>query len=141
MKYKCEKGEKQHKVCKEYGMDICSDCPHGTKIKEKKVGIGVIVDKAKEQEEAIDRLENLSEYGLCYTITEDIQQDLKMVLSMLKEKDKQIEYWKKGLERKIEKQINYLKENEDCIYCNNTCNNYARCMLLQKIKKELLEDN
>lgn len=31
MKYKCKKGEKQHKVCKEYDMDICSDCPHGAK--------------------------------------------------------------------------------------------------------------
>lgn len=29
--YKCEKGEKQYKMCKEAGADYCSDCPHGVK--------------------------------------------------------------------------------------------------------------
>lgn len=30
---KCEKGEKQHKMCKEANADYCSDCPHGVKEK------------------------------------------------------------------------------------------------------------
>lgn len=47
--------------------------------------------KQDEQEKAIENLENLSEYGLCYTITEKIQEDIKTVLNMLKEKDKEIE--------------------------------------------------
>ena len=44
----------------------------------------------KEQEEAIENFEKLSEYGLCYTINEKIQEDMKIVLDMLKEQEKQI---------------------------------------------------
>lgn len=51
--------------------------------------------KQDEQEKAIEDLENLSEYGLCYTITEKIQENIKTALNMLKEKDKKIEYYKK----------------------------------------------
>lgn len=29
--WKCEKGEKQYKACKEANADYCSDCPHGVK--------------------------------------------------------------------------------------------------------------
>lgn len=43
------------------------------------------------EQEAIENLENLSEYGLCYTINEKIQEDLETVLNMLKEKDAEIE--------------------------------------------------
>lgn len=31
MMWKCEKGKKQYKVCKEANADYCSDCPHGIK--------------------------------------------------------------------------------------------------------------
>lgn len=31
--YRCEKGEKQYKMCKEASVDYCSDCPHGVKEK------------------------------------------------------------------------------------------------------------
>jgi len=31
--YRCEKGEKQYKMCKEASADYCSDCPHGVKEK------------------------------------------------------------------------------------------------------------
>lgn len=47
---------------------------------------------------------------------------------------------KEKVKKKIEEYTNYLIKGEDCTYCNNTCRNYARCMLLQKIKKELLEE-
>ena len=43
------------------------------------------------EQEAIENLENLSEYGLCYTINEKIQEDIETVLNMLKEKDAEIE--------------------------------------------------
>ena len=33
MMWKCEKGEKQYKACKEANADYCSDCPHGVKEK------------------------------------------------------------------------------------------------------------
>lgn len=29
--WKCKKGEKQYKVCKEANADYCGDCPHGIK--------------------------------------------------------------------------------------------------------------
>lgn len=45
----------------------------------------------KEQEEAIERLENLCEYGLCYTINEEVIIAIETVLNMLKEQDKEIE--------------------------------------------------
>lgn len=43
------------------------------------------------EQEAIENLENLSEYGLCYTINEKIQEDLETVLNMIKEKNAEIE--------------------------------------------------
>lgn len=46
------------------------------------------------EQEAIENLENLSEYGLCYTINEKIQEDIETVLNMLKEKDKEIQFLK-----------------------------------------------
>ena len=46
------------------------------------------------EQEAIENLENLSEYGLCYTINEKIQEDIETVLNMLKEKDAEIEKYK-----------------------------------------------
>ena len=43
------------------------------------------------EQEAIENLENLSEYGLCYTINEKIQEDIDTVLNMIKEKNAEIE--------------------------------------------------
>ncbi len=37
MMWKCEKGEKQYKICKEENADYCSDCPHGVKEKINKI--------------------------------------------------------------------------------------------------------
>ena len=42
-------------------------------------------------EQAVKLLDNLSEYGLCYNITEEYQEAMKLVLSMLEEKDKIID--------------------------------------------------
>lgn len=42
-------------------------------------------------EQALKLLDNLSEYGLCYNITEEYQEAMKLVLSTLEEKDKIIE--------------------------------------------------
>ena len=44
----------------------------------------------KEQEEAIKNIETLSEYGLCYAITNEVKEDMKIILDMLKEQEKQI---------------------------------------------------
>ena len=43
------------------------------------------------KEQAVKLLDNLSEYGLCYNITEEYQEAMKLVLSMLEKKDKIIE--------------------------------------------------
>ena len=68
--------------------------------------------KQDEQEKAIENLENLSEYGLCYTITEKIQEDIKTVLNMLKEKDAEIEKLKQALARNIAKNFtSIMKES------------------------------
>lgn len=42
-------------------------------------------------EQAVNLLDDLSEYGLCYNITEEYQEAMKLVLSMLEEKNRQID--------------------------------------------------
>ena len=44
--------------------------------------------QAMTPEQAVNLLDDLSEYGLCYNITEEYQEAMKLVLSMLEEKDK-----------------------------------------------------
>lgn len=68
--------------------------------------------KQDEQEKAIENLENLSEYGLCYTITEKIQEDIKTVLNMLKEKDEETEHYKKK-NKDLSKQLLMLYKEQD----------------------------
>lgn len=58
------------------------------------------------EQEAIENLENLSEYGLCYTINEKIQEDIETVLNMLKEKEAEIEKYKKLLADNLAKNLN-----------------------------------
>lgn len=83
------------------------------------------------EQEAIENLENLSEYGLCYTINEKIQEDLETVLNMLKEKDAEIEKKDKMIDLIIDffykltqespgTTIHYLEKNGfDTSKCNN----------------------
>jgi hypothetical protein len=56
-------------------------------------------------EQAVKLLDNLSEYGLCYNITEEYQEAMKLVLSMLEEKEKIID----------------LMTNELALYCEINC--------------------
>ena len=58
------------------------------------------------EQEAIENLENLSEYGLCYTINEKIQEDIETVLNMLKEKEAEIEKYKKLLADNLARNLN-----------------------------------
>jgi hypothetical protein len=37
---------------------------------------------------------------------------------------------------KIKQEIKELKENEDCTYCNNCCNKYLTCTILQQLLEE-----
>lgn len=62
------------------------------------------------EQEAIENLENLSEYGLCYTINEKIQEDIETVLNMLKEKDTEIEKKDKMIDLRNKELI--IKEDE-----------------------------
>lgn len=83
------------------------------------------------EQEAIENLENLSEYGLCYTINEKIQEDIETVLNMLKEKDTEIEKKDKMIDLIIDffykltqespgTTIHYLEKNGfDTSKCNN----------------------
>lgn len=49
------------------------------------------------KEQAVKLLDNLSEYGLCYNITEEYQEAMKLVLSMLEEKEKIIDLMAKEI--------------------------------------------
>lgn len=62
------------------------------------------------EQEAIENLENLSEYGLCYTINEKIQEDIETVLNMLKEKEAEIEKLRKHNKELLRKLRNRVKE-------------------------------
>lgn len=53
---------------------------------------------SEDEKKAIELLENLSEYGLCYNITEEYQENFKIALNLItklqkenEEKDKQID--------------------------------------------------
>ena len=67
---------------------------------------------------AIEDLEALSEYGLCYTITEKIQEDIETDLNMLKENSADIEQKNTEIAEKnaeIEKKDKQLQEKENRI--------------------------
>lgn len=50
--YKCEKGEKQYKMCKEASADYCSDCPHGMKENSIEEDIKIALDKFSDNKDS-----------------------------------------------------------------------------------------
>ena len=64
----------------------------------------------EEEKEAIERLNRFKTikvlYGSTFAMTIEqlkvLQEDIETVLNILKEKDKEIEHWKKGFERELE---------------------------------------
>lgn len=65
-------------------------------------------------EQAINLLDDLSEYGLCYNITEEYQEAMKLVLSMLENQKKRIDYLMKSIEKKEQSLIEEHEENIEC---------------------------
>lgn len=64
-------------------------------------------------EQAVKLLDNLSEYGLCYNITEEYQEAMKLVLSMLEEKNNrinQLENMNKFQSKDIKEAVDYIFE-------------------------------
>lgn len=64
-------------------------------------------------EQAVNLLDNLSEYGLCYNITEEYQEAMKLVLSTLKEKNNrinQLENINKFQSKDIKEAVDYTFE-------------------------------
>lgn len=51
MMWKCERGEKQYKACKDANADYCSDCPHGVK------------ENIEEDIKMLEKLKNKKIYG------------------------------------------------------------------------------
>lgn len=51
-------------------------------------------------EQAVKLLDNLSKYGLYYNITEEYQEAMKLVLSMLENQQERIDYLMRSIERK-----------------------------------------
>lgn len=88
---KCEKGEKQHKMCKEANADYCSDCPHGVKENS-------IEEDIKILENFINWLKTDFEYNSGEEIKaiEHILEDYKRVL---KENEGLKEKWDKDTHR------------------------------------------
>lgn len=72
----------------------------------------------EEQEEAIEKLENLCEYGLCYTINEEIQEKMKTVLYILTERDREIECnkmthdCKECIKKYFERKVTYERKRQ-----------------------------
>lgn len=64
-------------------------------------------------EQAVKLLDNLSEYGLCYNITEEYQEAMKLVLSMLEEKDKQIDLMAEDIDSSQIECNRYFKDKEE----------------------------
>lgn len=60
--YKCEKGEKQYKMCKEASADYCSDCPHGMKENSIEEDITELREMIDSDIEAAGGLENFNQY-------------------------------------------------------------------------------
>lgn len=77
-------------------------------------------------EQAVKLLDNLSEYGLCYNITEEYQEAMKLVLSMLEKKEKIIDLMAEtinNIDEDICKQMgqkancNEFEDTEKCKEC------------------------
>ena len=58
-----------------------------------------------EQKEAIDNLEKLSEYGLCYTINEKNIVDIETVLNLIQEQEKELKRLDKEAQQYFETTI------------------------------------
>lgn len=121
MKYKCKKGEKQHKVCKEYDMDICSDCPHGA--------------KENSIEEDIKIVDNFVTY-----FNRNIQNGYKADLTVLGEEIEAIEHILSDYKRVLKENERYKKSDYETICLEN---NELREITdrIQSEYKDLLKDN
>ena len=64
-----------------------------------------------EQKEAIDNLEKLSEYGLCYTINEKNIVDIETVLNLIQEQEKEIEKYKKLYQKALDDAVVTAHDN------------------------------
>ena len=83
------------------------------------------------EQEAIENLENLSEYGLCYTINEKIQEDIETVLNMLKEKDAEIEKKDKIIDLYIDELVTNMFDRccqECCRECEKDKHTLRNCI-------------
>ena len=64
-----------------------------------------------EQKEAIDNLEKLSEYCLCYTINEKNIVDIETVLNLIQEQEKEIEKYKKLYQKALDDAVVTAHDN------------------------------
>ena len=64
-----------------------------------------------EQKEAIDNLEKLSEYGLCYTINEKNIVDIETVLNLIQKQEKEIEKYKKLYQKALDDAVVTAHDN------------------------------
>lgn len=65
-----------------------------------------------EEKKAIEQLEDLSEYGLCYNITEEYQKSMKIVLNLIENQQKEIDRIKEYVHQEI---VHYTETIKDYI--------------------------
>lgn len=102
----------------------------------------------EEDKEAIERLEELVEYGLCYNITESIQEDLKIALNLIQKQQEEIKLLRnknKDLLRKLRNRVKEVKKlNKYSLYKEEFSRLNARIQKKDKVIDAMvnyIEDN
>lgn len=97
---------------------------------------------SEDEKKAIELLENLSEYGLCYNITEEYQENFKTVLKFITKLQKEIDHQKEKREnQKVELAILNEKQKEMNKLKNTVSSYYGMFKKQEKQIKELRKEN
>lgn len=111
--YKCKKGEKQYKMCKEANADYCSDCPHGVKENNIEEDIKILEEKMNKELDFLIENANKTEQLTAISIMTMKQPMIVLFLSILSDYKRVL---KENEELKQEKINNYrilaLAQNE-----------------------------
>ena len=81
--YKCKKGEKQYKMCKEANADYCSDCPHGVKENNIEEDIKILEEKMNKELDFLIENANKTEQLTAISIMTMKQPMIVLFLSIL----------------------------------------------------------
>lgn len=99
----------------------------------------------KKQEKAIKNIETLSEYGLCYAITNEVKEDMKIILDMIKKQEQKLNDLKNNTipRTKVEETIQQLNDEFETLNTGNDDNWYIlseQYAFAEDKLRELLEE-